>query len=188
MRRVFLALALLAATAGLRATVTVPLEFRQVVRESTVIAVGHVTDVRGISTDHGGIDSIVTVAVDSMIKGPSDRYLSIRLPGGQIGSLQSTMVGVPKFSVGQYAVFFVKPGPDHTLRPVGLTAGIYRIQVDARTGAATVDPPLVSGITAPAGKVVRGAAERHVMPLKEFMGVTQLVMAAQAESAKGGRK
>jgi hypothetical protein len=188
MRRALLALALLTAGVGLRATVTVPLEFRQVVRESTIIAVGHVTDVRGISTDQGGIDSIVTVAVDSVIKGPSDRYLSVRMPGGQIGNLQSTMVGVPKFDVGQYAVFFVKPGPDHILRPVGLTSGIFRIKVDQRTGAATVDPPLASGITAPAGKVVRGAAERPVMPLKEFMGVTQLVMAGQAQAAKAKGK
>ena len=170
---------------ALSATVTVPLEFRAVVRESTVIVVGHVTDVRGLARDDGGIDSIVTIAVDGSIKGDPDRYLSMRVPGGQIGRVRSTMIGAPTFDVRQQAVFFLKPGPDRMLRPVGVGAGVYRISMDAKTGAAMVDPPLVLGVTAAACRVVRGDPKRRLMNLKEFVSLTKLVMAGQTASTGG---
>jgi hypothetical protein len=179
-------LALALAGATLTATVVVPVDFRQVVSESTVIVRGHVTDVRGVVVAAGGIDSVITVAVDSVIKGQADAFLSLRLPGGQVGATRMVMIGAPTLQVNQQAVFFLKPGPDNTLRPVGLSAGVYCVQPDPTTGRPVVAPPIVVGQTASRGVVVRGDPRRKLMPVQEFESLVKLVITAPAAVPRGG--
>jgi hypothetical protein len=182
--------ALLVALAGaaLGATVLVPSDFRQVVSESTVIVRGHVTDVRGVVVPGGGIDSLVTIAVDSVLKGLADTALTLRVPGGEVGRTRMVMIGAPTFQVSQQAVFFLTPGPDNTLRPIGLTAGVYRVQADPAPGRPVVAPPLVVGQTASAGRVVRGDSRRQLMPVQEFESLVKLVITAPKAVPRGGGK
>jgi hypothetical protein len=187
-RSCFAALLVAIAGATLAATVVVPADFRQVISESTVIVRGHVTDVRGVVVPGGGIDSIVTVAVDSVIKGQADAFISVRLPGGEVGRTRMVMIGAPSFQVGQQAVFFLKPGPDNTLRPVGLSAGVYRVEADPKTGRPVVAPPLVVGMTTSAGRAVRGDSRRPLLPVQEFESLVKLVITAPKAVPRGGGK
>lgn len=187
MSRFALAACLVALTgAALTATVVVPADFRQVVAESTVIVRGRVTDVRGVVLPGGGIDSLVTVAIDRVLKGQADGFLTLRLPGGEVGRTRMVMIGAPTFQVNQQAVFFLKPGPDNTLRPIGLTAGVYRVEADPKTGAPVVAPPIVTGRTASAGRVVRGDSRRKLMPVQEFESLVNLVITAPKAVRRGG--
>ena len=169
--------------ATLAATVTIPIEFRQVVSTSTIIARGHVTDVRGIVLPNGRIETVATIAVDSTLKGQADAFLSIRLPGGEVGRTKMVMIGAPTVKVGEHAVFFLKSGADDLLRPVGLGAGVYPVQPDSRSGRPVVAPPVVPGQTTSGRGVVRGDTRRKPMSVQEFESLVKLVMSAPAATA-----
>ncbi len=174
----------------LEANVVIPAEFREVVRESSVIVRGRVTDVRSEMTPGAGIESIATIAVESRMKGDSGSFVYVRVPGGEVGRSRVVMTGSVTFQTGQRAVFFLRPsGADSTMRPVGLTQGIYRLQPEARTGQPVVAPPLVSGVTeARSGPAVRGDARRKLMPVQEFESLVRLVVASSGTAAvpRGG--
>jgi len=192
MRIAVVAVVVLACSMTLVAHTVVPLEFREVVSEATLIVRGRITDVRSVeATVPGqGVDSIATVMVENLIKGQAPGFVYVRVPGGTIGAVRYTMVGAPTFKPGQRAVFFLKPGvTDTTYRPVGLTMGLYRIQAEPLTNRQVVEPPLVSGRTsAAAGPAVRGDVRRKLMPVAEFESLVRLSMASRVLAApRGGR-
>jgi len=187
MRRILLVLAAtVALVMPLRATVVIPTEFREVVASATTIVRGRVTDVRAVLAQRNLIETIGTVAVDAVLKGPSASFVYVRVQGGEIGRDRHVAVGAPQLTVGEQAVFFLRRGSDNTMRPVGLTMGVYRVKAETGTGRPVIDPPLLAGQTASVGTVVRGDARRKPMAVQEFESLVRLVMAAQA-SAGGGR-
>jgi hypothetical protein len=170
-----------AAGASLRATLLVPAEFHEVVSDASLIVRGLVTDVRPMAVPGRGIDSIATVAIEAVLKGEADRFVSVRVPGGEIGSRRFVMVGAPTLRQGQRAVFFLRQDADGFRRPVGLSMGVYRVQADPATGRPVVAPPVVAGWTAPmTGRVVRGDARRRTVPVSEFDSIVRLVVEGRA--------
>jgi hypothetical protein len=166
---------------ALEATLLIPAEFREIVGDAGLIVRGVVTDVRSFVVSGSAIDSVATVAVESLIKGQADGFVSVRVPGGEVGRTRYVMTGAPTFRVGQRAVFFLKRGPDAGWRPVGLTMGVYRVQVEPGTSRAVVQAPVIPGRTAAtAGPVPRGDVRRRPMP---FESLVQLVMATPAGPA-----
>jgi hypothetical protein len=190
MSRRFLAAAVVAAASlvTLDASVVIPTEFRQIVAASAVIVRGRVTDVRAVTVLGGAIDTYATVAVEVVIKGEAASFISVRVPGGQVGRYKWIVVGAPTFAVGDQAVFFLTRGPDNTLRPVGLSTGLYRLKSDPRSGRAMVDPPAIVGSTAWAGPAVPGDRRLRTMPVQEFESLVRFVMAAQGGPSKGGSR
>ncbi len=192
MSRVLLAVCSLAfCGATLAATVIAPTDFKDVVSLSTVIVRGHVTDTRGIVAPQG-LETVVTVKVDSLIKGQAGEFVSLRLPGGEVGNSRMVMIGGPTMKIGQQAVLFLRPGPDSALRPVALSLGIYPIQADPRSGRPVVAPPVVAGQTVTGRQVSRGDARRAPMPVQEFESLVKLVMNAPKATSRtavgrGGR-
>ena len=174
-----------------RANTVIPTEFREVVRDASLIVRGRVTDVRSVSVPGTGIESIATLAVESVLKGQASEFVYVRVPGGEVGRSRVVMVGAPTFRTGQRAVFFLRPtGTDSSYRPVGLTLGVYRVQPEPGTGRAVVEPPLVAGVTeGRPGTAVRGDTRRRLMPVKDFESLVKLVMASsrQAVIRGGGR-
>jgi len=163
----------------LAGTTLVPTDFKDVVTLSTVIVRGHVTDTRGIVVADGGIETVVTVAVENVIKGQADAFVSLRLPGGQVGNSRMVTIGAPRLKIGQQAVLFLKPGPDNALRPVALTLGVYPVLPEALSGRPVVLPPPVAGQTsASRGAPVRGDVRRKPMAVQEFESLVRLVMSA----------
>ena len=175
------ALALLAAP--LAANIVVPTEFREIVADASVIVRGRITDVRAVVVPGAGIDSVATVAVESVMKGEAPDFVNVRVPGGEVGRTRFVVIGSPTFKAEQRAVFFLKRGADNGLRPVGLTMGIFRVQVDRQTGRALVEAPLVVGRTASTGPVVRGDARRRPLPVSEFEALVRVV--AQGQTGGG---
>jgi hypothetical protein len=188
MRRILATAALAAAVAlsivPLAATVLVPAEFREIVADASLIVRGRVTDVRSLVVSGAGIDSFATVAVDAVLKGQAGPFVSVRVPGGAVGRTRVVMAGAPRLHPGDQAVFFLRQYSDGSFRPVGLSMGIYRLQREAGLGRLVVDAPLVSGVTASVGRVVRGDARRRPMPVSEFESLVRLVIAGRVRSGQ----
>jgi len=170
------------------ATVVVPTEFRQVVADAGLIARGHVTDVRSLVVPDFGIETVATVAIDEVLKGETTDFVSVWVPGGEVGRTRAVMVGAPRLRMGESAVFFLKRGPDNAWRPVGLTMGVYPIYADPATRRALVNPPVVADRTAASGQVVRGDEQRKPMALADFQSLVRLVIAGQSAPASRGRR
>jgi hypothetical protein len=187
-----LVLALLVAGASLEASLTLPIDFRTLVNDASLIVRGRVTDVRAIEAQ-GSIDSIATVAVESVVKGNASRFVYVRVPGGLVGSRRTVVVGAPRFRVGQRALLFLRPGAtDTAYRPVGLTQGVYPILADPATGKVIVEPPVMATkATGASGAVVRGDKHRTPPTVPEFESFIRLAMAtppgAVTNRGKGGR-
>lgn len=173
------------ASAVTSAHVVLPTEFRAVVSDAVLIVRGHVTDVRSAAMPGAGIDSIATVAVESVIKGHADGFVYVRVPGGTVGNTRSIMVGAPTFRTGQRLELFLRPNAtDATYRPIGLTLGIYPIRPEARTNRPVIDPPVVPGRTAAAGGAAeRGDRSRTAMSISEFESLVRLIMATPSGQA-----
>jgi hypothetical protein len=187
MRRLAATVAVVAALgASARATVTVPLDFRQVVSEASLIVQAHVTDLRAVSTARG-VETVATLGVDATLKGTADTFVSVRVPGGELGNVKVVAIGAPKISLGEVAIFFLKQGADGVLRPVGLAQGVYPVAQDPQTRQTAVNPPLAVGLTTGVGPVVHGDPARQLMTVSEFSSLVHLVIASQARvSPRGG--
>lgn len=184
------ALMLVVSGVSLHATLTIPADFRTVVNDASLIVRGRVTDVRSVQIPGIGVESIATIAVENVLKGQASGFVYVRVPGGIIGDRRYTAVGSPAFRVGQRAVLFLRPSPtDSTLRPIGLTMGVYPIQTDPATGKVTVEPPVLAGTTTDAnGVVVRGDRRRGPVAVSDFESLVRLAMATPAGPAKSRGK
>lgn len=170
-------------TAGtLFASTFLSAEFREVVSEASTIVRGRVTDVRAIRSAAGEVESVVTIAVETALKGSPEAFVAMRVPGGTIGRYRTVMIGAPVMRVGEQAVFFLKRGPGNSLWPVGLTQGIYRVSSSAGSAGAAgsvgmVHAPVLPGVTTNAvGPVVRGDARRGTLPVTEFESLVRLLL------------
>ena len=178
----------------LTAHTVIPADFKEIVSESTLIVRGLVTDVRSVEATLPAptIESIATVAVEGVLKGRASGFVYVRVPGGTIGNTRHVMTGAPTFKVGQRAVLFLKPGvTDTAYRPVGLTMGVYRMQMQTTgfTRRLVVEPPLVAGRTeSGTGPAVRGDVRRKYLPVAEFESLVRLSMASRSMVVpRGGR-
>ena len=195
MRKLSVIVAAVALTSlTLTAHVVIPTEFKEIVSDSSLIVRGRVTDVRTVTPSVSGapVESAVTVAVENVLKGNAQGFIYVRVPGGEVGNSRYVMVGAPTFKPGQRAVFFLRPGAfDTAYRPIGLTAGVFRVKPDPRSRQPVVEPPLVAGKTAAfTGPAERGDTRRRLMPVSEFESLVRLVIAAPAGTAsprRGGR-
>ncbi len=185
MRRICLAVTVtvgLSLTAGtLFASTFLSAEFRAVVSEASTIVRGRVTDVRAARSPAGDVESVVTIAVETALKGTADAFIAMRVPGGSIGRYRTVMVGAPVMRVGEQAVFFLKRGPANSLWPVGLAQGIYRVSNVGGTGG-MVQAPVIPGVTTNVvGAVVRGDVRRKTVPVGEFESLVRLMLARGAQ-------
>jgi hypothetical protein len=178
MRCLITLLALLLVAPGLRATVLVAAEFREIVAGSQVIVYGRIADVRPEwSTDRRRIDTIVTVEAGSYFKGGPASVVTFRVPGGQIGPYKNVMVGAPEFQPGEEAVLFLRADGPAMAHVFGLSQGVFRVRVDAQDGRRLVVPPVLMAPNEAPLIVKRGAADRRPLPLAEFAATVRAAMA-----------
>lgn len=183
MRRLLIAALLLAAPVALRATVIIPIEFRELVTTTPVIVHGHVTDVRAAFVDgRRSVDTFVTIAADEYLKGDLGEYVTFRVPGGELGRYRTVFVGAPAFRVGEEVVLFLKMA-GRVPFVAGLNQGAYRIVEDTQTRRRMVTSPVVMAREGVESEpIVRGAATRRPMELGAFRDVVREVL------ARGGAK
>jgi hypothetical protein len=189
MGRVIPFIACVLVTSLASATVLVPAEFKEIVGGSQVIAYARIVDVRPQWADgRRWIDSVVTAAVVSYLKGGSDQEtISFKVPGGQLGRYRSVVVGAPSFRRGDEAVLFLKTQDDGLPNVFGLNQGVFRVRLDDRTGERMVVPPpaMKADEASPdPQRLVRGAADRRPLAFDAFGARVREAMAA---TAKGGR-
>ncbi|HEX6323963.1 MAG TPA: hypothetical protein VFZ36_09580 [Vicinamibacterales bacterium] len=136
---VSMALAALACV-SLNASLIVPTDLPTLVREAQAIALGRVTDVRGvIRPGTRRVESYVVFAVDEPIKGVGARTLIFKTLGGTSGRYTTVVPGSPVFAPGDEAVVFLGRGT--TPYPIGLSHGVFRVRADRMTGERRILPP-----------------------------------------------
>src|SRR6476659_3016069 len=135
---------LLVAAAPGRATTIVPADLGELSRDAVAIARGRVADVRSQWTeDRGTVETIVTLEVESYLKGTLGAFVRFRVPGGELGRYRTIVVGAPDF--------------------VGFNQGVFRVIRAADDSGGVVTPPL--GAAGPvAVRIVRGDAARRPLP------------------------
>lgn len=182
MRRLLLSTLLLALTAGLSATVIVPIEFRELVTTSPVIVQGRVTDVRSAFVNgRRSVETFVTVEAGDYLKGNLGSHVTLRVPGGEIGRYRTIFIGAPEFQVGEEVVLFLKTARGAVPVIAGLNQGAFRIVSDRDSGRRIVTAPILLGRGGPdAEPVVRGANTRRPMPIETFRDTVRDVLAQAA--------
>ncbi|HVJ28136.1 MAG TPA: hypothetical protein VM493_11375 [Vicinamibacterales bacterium] len=169
MRFLLLIPLLLGCVPVLSATVLVPAEFREIVSGSQIIVHGRISEVRPEWIDgRRRIESVITLQAASFYRGTSAQTITFRVPGGQIGRYKSVTVGAPEFNAGDEVVLFLKARGPSVPQVFGFNQGVFRVDVDQRTGRRTVTQPILMAKGVMAQRVVRGARDRQPLPLDQF--------------------
>jgi hypothetical protein len=159
-----LSLMLAARTSG--ATIVMPVDLGELARGAQVIARGHVVAIGTQWTgDRRGVETLVTLEVESYLKGSFGETLTFRVPGGRLGRFRSLVVGAPEFADGQRVIVFLSHRGPMVPYLVGLGQGVYRL---ASSGSRwVVTPPTLVAGDRPT-PVVRGDLSRRPLALDEF--------------------
>jgi hypothetical protein len=87
--------------------------------------------------DAGEIWTFTTFAIEETWKGAlpgAAAQITVRLLGGSVGNLTSTVSGVPRFHPGEEVVLFLEPTPRGDFSIVSWVQGTFRVRRDPRTG------------------------------------------------------
>ena len=165
---------LTAATAG--ATVLIPIEFRELVRVSSTIVHGRVSDVRSEWGDgRRTLETFLTIDVTEYMKGSLGGTLTVHVPGGQIGRYRTIFVGAPTFREGDEVVLFLR-SYNGVLSIVGLSQGAFRVVAD-NTGRRLGTTPVVMGTSGDATEpIVRGDVARRPVAIDAFRDLVRRVV------------
>ncbi len=157
-----------------RATVVIPADLGELSRDALAIARGRVTAVGAQWTeDRGTIETIVTLEVESYLKGSLGSMLRFRVPGGELGRFRSIVVGAPEFAVDQRVVVFLGARGPSVPHLLGMSQGVFRVSRAADNSSWLVSSWLVtSPVLLPgaggAVRVVRGDPLRRAVALADF--------------------
>lgn len=126
------ATAAIAGVAPARASLIVALDTPAMVERADTIAVVDVTSVRAAwDARHERIVTTVELVVVESWKGaagPAARVV-VAQPGGTVGDITMTVLGMPRFSTGERALVFLH-GPPERARVVGLAQGKRTMRPD----------------------------------------------------------
>jgi hypothetical protein len=170
--RAFLFLsASLALAVPARATVLISADLGELSRDARAIVRGRVAALDAQWTDdRGSIETIVTLEVESYLKGALGAALRFRVPGGELGRFRSIVVGAPEFALNQHLVVFLGARGPSVPYVLGLNQGVFRLVRAADDSGWMVTPPAIvpamAGVSAV--PIVRGDTSRRALRLDEF--------------------
>jgi hypothetical protein len=151
------------------ATVLVPADLGELSRDALAIARGRVAAVDAQWTeDRGTIETIVTLEVESYLKGSFGSTIHFRVPGGTLGRFRSVVVGAPEFAVDQRVVVFLGAQGPSVPHVLGLSQGVFRLSRAADNSGWLVTSSVFLPASAAAVRVVRGDPARPVLALADF--------------------
>ncbi len=150
------------------ATIVVPADFAELVREARVVVHGRVVRVAGLWADgRRRVDTLVTLEAVEYFKGDFGTIVTVRVPGGELGRYRSIVVGAPVFEAGDEVVLLLGARGPSVPYVLGLSQGVYRVVARPGTGEKlVVPPPLVAGVDA--AVVRRGDPARRPVTLTQF--------------------
>jgi hypothetical protein len=152
------------------ATVLIPADLGELSRDALTIARGRVAALDPQWTeDRGTIETIVTLEVESYLKGGLGSTLRFRVPGGELGRFRSVVVGAPSFAVDQRVVVFLGAHGPSVPHLLGMSQGVFRVsRAPDNSGWLVTSPvmlPAAGGVTT---RVVRGDPARRALALGDF--------------------
>src|SRR3954466_10584030 len=169
MRNLILCIVVVASAASVRATTLVPADLGELSGDAQAIVRGRVVALDAQWTeDRGTIETIVTLDVESYLKGGLGATVRFRVPGGTLGRFRSIVVGAPEFVVDQRVLVFLGaqgPAVPHVL---GLSQGVFRLARAADDSGWLVTSPVLMPAAGTAIRVVRGDPARRAVPLGDF--------------------
>ena len=169
MRTTTLLLCVLAMTSSARATVIIPADLGELSRDALAIVRGRVAAIDARWTeDRGTIETIVTLEVESYLKGALGQVVRFRVPGGELGRFRSIVVGAPEFAVDQHVVVFLGAHGPTVPHVVGFNQGVYRLVRAADDSSWLVTPPANLPAAGGSVRIVRGDVNRRPLPLADF--------------------
>jgi hypothetical protein len=170
MKKLPLLLALSLLAVPLRATVLIPADLGELSRDAVAIARGRVAALDPQWTeDHGTIETMVTLQVESYLKGGLGSTLRFRVPGGELGRFRSLVVGAPAFAIDQRIVVFLGARGPSVPFVLGLSQGVYRLSPAADNSGWLVTSPVLGPATAGVSTpIVRGDPTRRPVALADF--------------------
>lgn len=88
--------------------------------------------------DVGEIWTFTTLDVEETWKGTAPARITVRLLGGNVGTLTSTVSGIPHFAPGEQLVLFLERTPAGDFSIVSWVQGTFRIGLRGTAGEETV--------------------------------------------------
>jgi hypothetical protein len=169
MRILALCFILLALTLPARATVLIPADLGELSRDALAIARGRVASLDAQWTeDRGTIETIVTLEVESYLKGSLGPMLRFRVPGGELGRFRSIVVGAPDLAVDQRVVVFLGARGPSVPHVLGLNQGVFHLSRAADNSGWLVTSPVMWPAAAGDVRIVRGDPSRRAVALGDF--------------------
>jgi len=166
----------MAVTAAAGATVLIPADLGELSRDALAIARGRVAAVDAQWTDdRGTIETVVTLEVESYLKGGLGAMLRFRVPGGELGRFRSIVVGAPEFAVDQRVVVFLGARGPSVPYVLGLNQGVFRVSRAAGNAGWFVMSPVRLPAAGAAVRVVRGDPLRRPLALGDFEQAVRLL-------------
>lgn len=162
------------------ATVLAPADLVDLTHDSGAIIRGRIATVNSRWTeDRRAVETLVTVDVESSLKGPFDKTAQFLVPGGTLGRYRSVVVGAPQFEVGQRVIVFLAwQGPRYP-HLVGFSQGVFRVvNAASETGSVVVPAPIVRP-SAGGTTIVRGDPARQAPSLVAFEQRLRALVGAQ---------
>jgi hypothetical protein len=154
---------------AVRATTLVRLSLDQLAAGSDAVARVNFSSAE-TRWENGTIWTITTARVVETLKGNLAGEISVRLPGGRVGHLTSTVEGTPRFNPGDDAIVFLKISPAGGFTVAGWAEGTFRILRDPRTGNQIVTQDSSAfAVFDPPTRTFRTEGV-HRMPMDEFRG------------------
>ncbi len=135
-RGLLLAAVLLSSAAAGRAMSVIAPSFDELVDSAELVVRGVVTDVHCVPVDTPqgqAIRTLVTLHVERVLKGDARGEVTLSFLGGKFGRRSLTVIGMPKFSVGDREIVFVANNGRTICPLIAGGHGRYRVRRDART-------------------------------------------------------
>jgi hypothetical protein len=141
--------------------------------------------------DAGEIWTFTSFAIEETWKSAAganpDRYVSVRLLGGTVGNLTSTVSGVPRFVPGEEIVLFLEATTRGDFSIVSWVQGTFRVRRDIRTNQEIAIQDTAAFETfEPATRQFRAVGLRNipVEDLHSLVNAERSTLAARAQGAK----
>jgi hypothetical protein len=83
--------------------------------------------------EEGEIWTFTAFEVEETWRGEAPARITVRLLGGRLGSVTSSVSGVPRFRAGEEVVLFLEPSPKGNFSIVSWEQGTFRIRHQVRT-------------------------------------------------------
>ena len=149
------------------ATTIVRVDLDELVRISHAVARGQCISSEA-RIDNGNIWTFTTFEVEETLKGNATGRITIRLPGGKVGHLTSTVDAVPHFRAGEKLFLFLLPTGAGDFSVTGWVQGTFRVRRDSDTAKESVTQDMAGvAVFDPATRQFKRSGVRN-MPVEEF--------------------